>query len=271
MGFGIKRRLRLLTEMSLLFKNRFMRPRLYDLKTSERIGVIYHYPSDMCESDRIMLYALVRGLRPKCALEIGARWGGSAKIISNAMEDNQFGQVVSLEPETDAFRVKENDLHDRHTLVRGYSPQDTPVAVDKLDDLVDFAFIDALHIHDAALLDFNGIIPFLAEDAHVLLHDAYHQGINGAIEEVISKDDRFVDCGFISRHPNLKYPVAYQGMRLLRFKPKSSEQQIRQAYTDRQMEPPEISKKYWNYDEFAIRVGIVDSSDCSPGKAKLRE
>ena len=75
-------------------RNRVLRPRLFNLRTSERVGVIYHQPSDLCETDRVMLYALVRGLRPKYAIEIGVRWGESARIITNAMQENGVGPLL---------------------------------------------------------------------------------------------------------------------------------------------------------------------------------
>lgn len=258
MKLGIRNKYsRTVRTLSHWYKNKFLRPNLYNFNTSERIGAVYHHPTDMCETDRIMLYSLIRGFRPVNALEIGARWGGSARIITNAMEDNGIGRLVSVDPEVSAFQIKSKELHNRHELVEGYSPQITPEAVQKLSGNLDFVFIDALHIYDAVLADFKGVIPYLNDGAHVLFHDAYHQGINAAISEVLLKDSRFVDCGFITRNPDLGHPVAYQGLRLVRFGTQDSEEQIKQAYISKDHEIPEFSSKYWNYDEFAIKMGIV--------------
>jgi len=72
MGFGIRAKSKKIKdELGYWFKNVFMRQNLYDISSSERVGVVYHEPSDMCFTDRIMLYALVRGLRPQRALEVG--------------------------------------------------------------------------------------------------------------------------------------------------------------------------------------------------------
>jgi hypothetical protein len=75
-------------EMRIRWYNSIGRPRLYRSKTAERLGAIYFQPSDMCIPDRIMLYALIRGLRPDRVLEIRVRWGGGAKIIAAALEDS---------------------------------------------------------------------------------------------------------------------------------------------------------------------------------------
>ena len=155
MNPDLRRRLRKVRdEVRFLLYNRFTRPHLYSLSTQERIGVVFHEPTDMCATDRIMLYALVRGLRPERALEIGVRWGGSARIISNAMEDNGAGQIVGLDPDNTVFRPGAAELHGRYRFCVGYSPQDVPRAVAMLDGPLDFAFIDALHTHDASYADF---------------------------------------------------------------------------------------------------------------------
>jgi hypothetical protein len=66
-----------------LWRKVFGKPRLYNLNTSERVGCVYNEPTDKCSTDRLMLYALAHGLRPKLALQIGVRWGGSARIITH--------------------------------------------------------------------------------------------------------------------------------------------------------------------------------------------
>ena len=46
-----------------------------------RVGTIYEAPGWMLPSERLALYAIVYGLRPKRSLEIGTFYGGSAMII----------------------------------------------------------------------------------------------------------------------------------------------------------------------------------------------
>ena len=96
LGLGLRKNFRKIrNEMSFFIENKFRRRNLYDLRTPERVGCIYHVPSDMEIADRLMLFALVRGLRPNRALEIGVRWGNSARIITNAMEENGVGKLVA--------------------------------------------------------------------------------------------------------------------------------------------------------------------------------
>jgi cephalosporin hydroxylase len=256
LGLGLRGKAeRLRNELGYWFYNNLLRPNLYNLRSNERIGVVYHQPSDMCFTDRIMLYALVRGLRPERALEIGVRWGGSARIITSAMEENGIGQLVGIDPFPQAFRGKPEQLYKRYTLVSGYSPDDIELAIKKLDGSLDFVLIDALHTHDAVLADFRGIIPYLSAEAHVLLHDTYHQGIYEAVNKVLSEHPDFVDCGFLTRNPSISVPVFYQGLRLIRKGCVDGKRLINEAYCRAGLPVPPYSADIWNYDEYANRIG----------------
>ncbi len=263
LGLGLKKRFGTLrNELRLGWHNRMRRPNLFDLSSPERVGAIYHQPSDMCETDRIMLYALARGLRPVHALEIGSRWGGSARIITNAMEENGVGRLVGIDPETTAFRARKKDLHHRFTLVEGYSPEAIPRALEAVDsDAFDFVFIDALHTHDAARDDFLGVLPHLSPGAHILFHDAYHQGIDQAITDIVAAHDELFDLGFVTRNPSIGEPVAYQGLRLVRQGDVDGRELIASAYRHADRAPPVFHAALRNYDQFANRIGKGISED----------
>lgn len=249
MGFGIRNKARYLRdELRIFAANNLCRPNLFDLKSPERVGVVYNEPSDMCETDRLMLYALVRGLRPARALEIGARWGGSARIITNAMEENGVGKLAGIDPMTSQFRSNPKDLHGRYTLIEGYSPKAIPFAVEKLGGQIDFVFVDGLHIYDAAKADFEGCLPYLSSGAHVLLHDTYHQGIDRAVRDVIANNPKLFDCGFITRNPKVRLPVSGQGLRLVRFGTVDSEPLIRDGYARANMPAPQFTDDLLNSD-----------------------
>lgn len=271
MGFGLglrKKAKRIKREIGHLTYNVLLKPNLYDINSNERIGVIYHQPSDMCFTDRIMLYALTRGLRPQRALEIGVRWGGSARIITAAMEENGVGKLVGLDPNAEAFRAKEKQLYGRYVFVQGYSPEQTGLAAKKLNGALDFVLIDALHTHDAVLADFQGVIPYLDMKAHILVHDTYHQGINEAINKIISEHSDLTDCGFLTRNANVKTPVSYQGLRLIRKGTVDGLELMTEAYSRADVAVPPFSDRLWNYDEFANRIGkgvnqVPDSAEDS--------
>ena len=255
LGLGLRGKFhRMVNEANYFISNSVGRPNLYNLKFPERVGCIYHEPSDMCVTDRLMLFALVRGLRPAFALEIGVRWGGSARIITNAMEENGLGKLVGIDPMPEAFRARPSDLHGRYTLIEGYSPQAIPIAVAKLSGKLDFVFIDALHIYDAVLADFRGCLPYLADGAHVLIHDTYHQGIDQAISDMLRDNPEFVDCGFLTRNAPALSPVTYQGLRLIRKGSVESKKLISEVYERNNKTPPLFTRDVWNYDVYYNRI-----------------
>jgi cephalosporin hydroxylase len=253
MGWGLRNKLRrAAAEARYLWANTVGRPMLYRTGTPERLGVIYRQPSDMCTSDRVMLYALIRGLRPTRVLEIGVRWGGGARIIAAALEDaNESGRAVGIDPEPEAFRVSPRELFGRYELLRGSSPEAIPEAVAKLGGQLDLAIIDAMHTHRHALADFRGVVPYMAAGGHVLLHDTFHQGIDRAVAEMLTENPDFVDCGFLTRHPDISdAPVAYQGLRLIRLGTPDSREMIAGAFQHSGRPVPEFSLALLNWDHY---------------------
>ena len=231
-------------------------PNLYRFSSKERIGSAFMAPSDMELIDRIMLYALVRGLRPTNVLEIGIRYGGGARIIASALADNGHGQAIGVDPAPQSFRVPVRQLHGRYVRHEGYSPEAIPDAVKKLSGKIDLVLIDALHTGDAVYADFHGALPFLSDSAHVLFHDAYHQGIAAAIDQIVGEHPDFHDLGVLTRRPQMHYPVCYQGLRVIRKgKDTGSANLIAGAYWSDGRQPPPFHAAFRNFDEFANSIG----------------
>lgn len=191
-------------------------PRLYDLSTSERIGIVFNNPSEMSIAERIFLYALVRGTQPERVLEIGSRHGGSAAIIASALEDIGTGILVGLDPSPE-ITVEQEMFHGRFHLIAKPSPEAIPEAAQVANKPFDLVFIDGIHIYEQVEKDINGCLPYLAQGAYVLFHDAFNFGVSEAIREVVERDSRLFDCGYVGVTPttadNL---IAYGGLRLLR-------------------------------------------------------
>ena len=271
MGLGLRNKYqRAAWEVRVFAANLLSRPKLFQSRTRERIGMIYHNPSDMCNADRVMLYALVRGLRPMRVLEIGVRWGGGARIIAAALEDaGGPGRAVGIDPAPEAFRPRPRELFGRYELLRGYSPEAIPEAVAKLGGPVDLVFIDAMHTHDHVLADFRGVVPYLAPGSHVLLHDTFHQGIDRAVAEVQAENPSFVDCGFLTRHPEITdAPVAYQGLRLVRAGTPNTQELIVEAYQRSGRPAPEFSPDLLNWDHHWNSMDKGEVSESHQAKSK---
>lgn len=256
LGLGLKPRLVRAWRRAGYGLQNLSRPRLVMKGSHESIDVVFSEPHDMPIGDRILLYALIRGLKPQSYLEIGVRWGGSARIVAKAMEANGFGKAAGLDPNLAAFKPTSKQLHGRYETVKGYSPEDTPKAVNVLGSRIDFAFIDAVHTYSAVKSDLEGIAPLLSPGGYVLFHDAFHQGIARAVDEFLQKHDDFIDLGILSKNPDVKVPVSYGGLRLIkRGMATDFASDLAAAHERAGLDEPTLSDEFWDYDPFANRIG----------------
>jgi predicted O-methyltransferase YrrM len=254
-GLGIEPKLRSSFGRVRQALRNLTRPRLILRGSRENLAVVFSEPHDMSIGDRIVLYSLVRGLKPRGYLEIGVRWGGSARIVATAMEANGFGYAVGLDPNLTAFRPSRAELHGRYQLVQGFSPEDTGTAAAKLDTPLEMIFIDAVHTYSAVKADLAGALPYLAEGGYILLHDAFHQGIDAATKEFLADHPNFHDLGIVSRNAVVGDPVSYNGLRLMRHGPEDFAKRLHDAHQNSGKPPPLLSKEFWDHDPYAIRIG----------------
>lgn len=255
-GLGIKSKFSRVSRRAKEILNQILRPRLVMKGSHENLDVVFSEPHDMPIGDRIVLYSLIRGLQPNSYLEIGVRWGGSARIVANAMEANGFGKAVGLDPNLSSFRPRTKELHGRYSTAMGYSPEDTCKAADLLGCSVDFAFIDAVHTYSAVKSDLGGIVPFLSPSGYILFHDAFHQGINQAIDEFLNENDDFIDLGIISKNPTVGLPVSYCGLRLIkRGSPTDFVSDLGSAHARAEIVEPILDERVWDYDPYANQMG----------------
>lgn len=255
LGLGIAPRLRAFANAVRERRVALTVPRLVLRGRRENLAVVFSEPHDMPMSDRLMLYALIRGLKPERYLEIGVRWGGSARIVATAMEANGFGEAVGLDPDLGSFRPRPRELFGRYRSVRGYSPEDTGKAAALVSAPFDMVFIDAVHTYSAVKADLAGVLPFLAEGGHILFHDAFHQGVNGAVDEFLAGDAGFTDLGVMSRDPSVGLPVSYGGLRLIRKGAAPFEGLLAAAHARNGVPAVQLDRAVWDHDVYAEIMG----------------
>ncbi len=254
---AIRRSMHALRRQAGLLKSRLRRPNLYDVRTDDRVGVVFSAPSEMTVTERLFLYATVRGLRPERVLEIGSRHGGSASIMAAAMEDVGRGKIVGVDPRAE-IRVAPWKFYNRFELVPKPSPEAIPEARSIAGGKFDFALIDGLHIYDQARKDLAAVLPHMNEGAHILLHDAFHFGLSEAVREMLEENPNVQDCGYVCVKPAVKVAMlAYGGFRMLRVGSErlvNAQPILDRAYAAVGKAPPPRDHELINHDSWYCRV-----------------
>lgn len=130
--------------------------------------------------DSIFLSGLVQTLRPSKCVEIGVASGWSSSILLASLrrvrekDFHLFGVDLFENYYLDKSRLTgsvvdtlEPDLRNRFSLLTGRYAFEAMSDVGKID----FAFIDAHHMHPWASLDLISVLPFLDQESWVALHD----------------------------------------------------------------------------------------------------
>lgn len=155
-------------------------------------GLIYH----------ILLCHLGRSRR-EIIIETGTNYGCTTIVLAQALKDAGCeGEVVSFEIEADnLFRARQNlelaGLDSWVRLVEGDSRTTLPNFLGELDEhsgALRFVFLDAEHLFEHVMTEFNVILPHLAVDAIVVFDNTYQiaeahedQRVNGALKEIMRR------------------------------------------------------------------------------------
>ena len=189
----------------------------------KRFGIVYTTPAQMTMSERVVLYALVFGLRPHRCLEIGTAQGGSALVIGAALDDVGTGHLVSVDRNPMIAPHHWAELRHRATVVKGSSPEALAEAARAAGAGFDLALIDGDHERSGVVRDVEATMPILARGAYLVFHDAHYYGVAKAIDDVLERHpDRLTDCGLVSVEQTPEdrveagHPVVWGGLRLLR-------------------------------------------------------
>lgn len=123
---------------------------------------------------------LIRKIKPKNCLEIGVASGGSAILILNAIKDFSNSFLVSIDLYTQycknnslktGYRVNDfPELINKWALYTGDTPSKF---LAKLNMKFDFVFIDSAHESPGEILNFIEVLPFLNEQAIIVVHDIF--------------------------------------------------------------------------------------------------
>lgn len=126
-----------------------------------------------------LLYALVRGIKPKFCIETGTHKGLSTHYIAQALEDNKEGHVVTCDPidwnQPGIFSQSPLNHRITYKKLRGkdlFSDDSIKAPV------VDFLFIDGYHGKKDVIEEIEYFFPYLTKNAIVVFHDCDDEPIS---------------------------------------------------------------------------------------------
>lgn len=133
----------------------------------------------LAQRESYFINGLIRKNNIKNCLEIGVANGGSAILILNAIKDRENSILVSLDLNNElynnpkiktGYRVKKffPELAKNWKLYTGEQPHKFLV---ELNMKFDFLFLDSTHVSPGEILNFIESLPFLNENAIVVIHD----------------------------------------------------------------------------------------------------
>jgi predicted O-methyltransferase YrrM len=142
-------------------------------------GNVYRLVSSVTYEVGIVLYQLVRALKPSRTVEVGMAYGLSTLFICQGLRDNGSGHHTAIDPLQEA-RFKTIGLLNMEraslkSLLRFYqAPSDEVLPQLRVqNERFDFAFIDGNHRFDYTLVDFFYLDKLLDIGGHIALDDLW--------------------------------------------------------------------------------------------------
>jgi predicted O-methyltransferase YrrM len=143
-------------------------------------GVVSTAPiSDICKASKSrfwgsILFKLVRKLQPSSCVELGSCVGISASYQATALKMNGKGRLLTLEGSPEIAKAAEQTLEilklPNASVVTGPF-YETLKGVLESAEPIDILFNDGHHDHDAVIQYFNEALPYLSDEAVIVIDD----------------------------------------------------------------------------------------------------
>lgn len=167
-----------------------------------------------------LLFRLIRAVRPRSCVEMGAAVGISAAYQAAALHLNAAGSLITMEGAAPLAAVARQTLHhlglENATVMAGKF-MDTLPSILKQQPPIDYVFVDGHHDEAATQAYAEQLFPFLADQALLVFDDiAWNEPMKRAWQ-AIANDDRIhfaIDLGTIGI--GLVAPT-YRGPRFVSF------------------------------------------------------
>lgn len=194
----------------------------FDLEAME---IIRRAPVWMSRAERLLLYTLIFTLRPSRYLEIGTFQGGSALLVSAALDSlNSQARIICVDPKWNISPEHWQKIEHRTTFIEGYSPDVLPEAVESAGGKFDFVLIDGDHTYDGVLRDARGVLPHVTNNAYLLFHDSFFKDVARGLNQFANENAyKLVDMGSLTREITIQEDekgeqIHWGGLRLMQLR-----------------------------------------------------
>lgn len=187
-----------------------------------RLDVIASAPMLMSRAERLMLFSLAFGLRPRCYLEIGTFQGGSALIVAAALDALESdARMYCVDPAPQIAPAHWAQLQQRVQLFEATSPEIIPTVAAAAGMPFDMALIDGDHSYKGAIRDAEAVLPYMSHGSYVIFHDGFFVEVRRAIDDFVgAHPDQLVDFGLLTREITIEQrpkggPLQWGGLRVV--------------------------------------------------------
>jgi predicted O-methyltransferase YrrM len=128
-------------------------------------------------------YLIIRLMKPKVVVETGVSAGRSSAFILQALEDNSYGYLYSIDPDPNAGYAIPDNLRRRWFFI---SKKSSEVLTSLLEGFnkVDVFLHDSLHTYENMIYEFETVWPFITKNGVMLSDDI---DFNKAFQEFCKK------------------------------------------------------------------------------------
>lgn len=153
------------------------------MKYKDQIDIEIPKDDSASEGEKMLLYWLIRELKPKVVIETGTHKGLATLYMAHALVDNGQGHITTYDP----FEWNQLGNFAKFLELMPYITYKQLPGKDMTEQQIDFAFIDGFHGFKDVFDEIRVLMPRLAKNAIVIFHDCWPTetggiDVNGAIE-----------------------------------------------------------------------------------------
>ena len=136
---------------------------------------------EITNNEQKFLNGIIRKIKPKKIVEIGVAYGGTSTLMLNAIKDINGAKLYSIDINRQCYKLRTKKtgfiVYERFPYLTDkwelYTGGLTSEFIERIGNNIDLVYIDTVHITPGEMLNWLEILPFLKENAIVVLHDTF--------------------------------------------------------------------------------------------------